>query len=163
MKAPLVTALLLLAGSAAAQDTGDADPAFTRFDAQIRALGQRVDADASGGIVRPEIVQELRGKQQELANREATLKTEEGPLTPDEKMSMARSISDQEKRVARATQHSLPQMRRPDPSSLPPPTYVTPNGMTISGPNPGISPTGVQPITPPANPAAPVATPVPVQ
>ena len=111
----------------------DAQTDFVFFDAQIAALQHRVDAGATSPSVKPEALTALQGKQQELVNQEAKLKAA-GAMTPDEKTALGLSIREQQQRIATLTQAKAPAMRHVDPASVPAPTYVAPNGTTISGP-----------------------------
>ncbi len=147
-----------MAGIAHAQTSPD----FAIYDAEIGALQQRIDAATTGTRLKPEALEALQGKQQELVNQEAKLKAA-GTVTSDEKSAMALSIKLQQQRLTTLTHAAMPQVKPVDPASLPAPTYVTPNGTTISG-SAGSNPaqSGVIPLAGPTVPTVPVV-PAPTQ
>jgi hypothetical protein len=115
---------------------------FSTIDQQIADLQAHITQSTNSGALTPEGAEALQGKQQELIDREAKLKAE-STVTPDEKSALLLSIHSQEAMLARLTRSAQPPVKTVDPASLPPPTYITPNGTAIIAPNGNYNNSGV--------------------
>jgi hypothetical protein len=110
---------------------------------RLKAIQDRISQDATNGILKPEQVAALEGKQSELANRVARLDEKGHQVTTDERLALGQSLQEQEGRLKHYEMMAKPTRTAVDPSSVPPPTYITPNGTTIIAPGGAYGNSGV--------------------
>jgi hypothetical protein len=110
--------------------------------ARVKALQTRINQDAAQGLLKIEAINALEGKQAELENRVERLSSEKQP-TADEQVALNLTIKEQEDRLKHYEQALRPARATVDPSAVPPPTYVAPNGTTIIAPGGSYGNSGV--------------------
>ena len=106
---------------------------FTGIDQQLSQIQATINQGATSGALPTQAVTALEAKQREIADRKAKLKADPKP-TSDEMASLEMSVKEQEGRLSHFARLKQPATRPVDPSSLPPTTYITPNGTTIIAP-----------------------------
>ncbi len=119
-------------------------PSSSSPEQMLQDLNKRITQDAASGAIKPDDVVAMQGKQQELTDRVAKLKSEGAP-TPDEQRALMLSIKDQQVRLASYENAVRPHSKPVDPSSLPPPTYMTPNGIAVTAPGANYGNGGIVP------------------
>ncbi len=122
--------LLLDLGTTAVQ--AQQIPAAATPEMRLKALQERISADASRGVLKTQAITALEGRQTELEHRVAMLRSQTKP-TADEQAALNQSLHEQESRLQHYEQTATP-VRKVDPSSVPPTTFVTPNGTAIIAP-----------------------------
>ena len=125
--AAVLMSLNVWASGAMAQALQAATP-----EMRLTALQSRISADASRGFLNTQAVTALEARQTELEHRIAMMQANGNP-TADEQAALNQSLQKQEARVQHYEKAAAP-VRRVDPSSVPPTTFVTPNGTAIIAP-----------------------------